>query len=170
MWSMESSPVSLESSPALLRRSYKNFRAYAELCPNIHFFHRINGQLLQFNNPLVSSEYFLYIIAIMLSILARILFIMAYGVLGLDRLHNCLRLHDTGFVMSCLRFFVRPLFVLLCHNCFLLSRIAMLSVAPCHRFAFVTWTQPSKWQRCVFIDFGLRLSLHPGIGLSARNL
>jgi len=55
----------------------------------------------------------------MLSILARILFIIAYGVLGLDRLHNCLRLHDTGFVMSRLRLFVRPLFVLLCHYCFL---------------------------------------------------
>jgi hypothetical protein len=53
----------------------------------------------------------------MLSILARILFIMAYGVLGRDRLHNCLRLHDTGFVMSHLRLFVRPLFVLLCHYC-----------------------------------------------------
>jgi hypothetical protein len=51
----------------------------------------------------------------MLSILARILFIMAYGVLGLDRLHNCLRLHDTGFVMSRLRL----LFVLLCRYCFL---------------------------------------------------
>jgi hypothetical protein len=44
---------------------------------------------------------------------------MAYGVLGPDRLHNCLRLHDTGFVMSRLRFFVRPLFVLLCRSCFL---------------------------------------------------
>jgi hypothetical protein len=44
---------------------------------------------------------------------------MAYGVLGPDRLHNCLRLHDTGFVMSRLRLFVRPLFVLLCRYCFL---------------------------------------------------
>ena len=62
--------------------------------------------MLKPNNPLVSSEYFPCIIAIMLSILARILFIMAYGVFGPDRLHNCLRLHDTGFVMSRLRLFV----------------------------------------------------------------
>ncbi len=73
----------------------------------------------------------------MLSILARILFIMAYGVLGLDRLHNCLRLHDTGFVMSCLRLFVRALFVLLCHYCFLALQ-CYPACGPCAIAFFVT--------------------------------
>lgn len=95
--------------------------------------------MLKPNNPLVSSEYFPCIIAIMLSILARILFIMAYGVFGPDRLHNCLRLHDTGFVMSRLRFFCRPLFVLLCRYCF--SSIAMLS---CRRFFVMLIVYRSK--------------------------
>ena len=36
--SMESSRISLESSPALSRRSYKSSRACAELCPDTLFF------------------------------------------------------------------------------------------------------------------------------------
>ena len=81
--------------------------------------------------PLYHRNTFPRIIAIMLSVLARILFIMAYGVLGLDRLHNCLRLHDTGFVMLRLRFFCSSIIRIALP--LLLSSTAMLS---CHRFFY----------------------------------
>jgi hypothetical protein len=130
---MESSRISLESSPALLRRSYKSSRACAELCPNALFFHRIMNNCYSSTIPLyhrntspASSQ--------SCSRYSHESFSSWHMAFLVSIDFSCLRLHDTGFVMSCLRLFVRPLFVLLCHYCFLVSSIAMLS---CHRFFFV---------------------------------
>jgi hypothetical protein len=51
---------------------------------------------------------------------------MACGVLGPGRFRNCLRLHDTGFVMSRLRLLFCPSIIRIALP-LLLSSIAMLS-------------------------------------------